>query len=79
LFLPVSRASRVPDGAFMDVVIPNYFDLDDITVNFEPDDDDFYRRPIMRKGIQIALDAAAPAGVKLLLCAQRADRRQAGR
>jgi glycosyltransferase involved in cell wall biosynthesis len=58
----------------VDCVIPNYFDLDDFTVNLEPEDYClFVGRMIKRKGLQIALEAAEMAGVKLLLCGQGAQ------
>ena len=60
-----------PDGMNYDAVIPNYFDLDDFTVNLQPKDYYlFMGRMITRKGIWEAWEACRRAGVRLIMCGQ---------
>jgi glycosyltransferase involved in cell wall biosynthesis len=65
------QKSKSPDGRFCDAVIPNYFDLNDFTPNYEPGQYFLYMgRLIYRKGVEIAVEATRRAGVKLLVCGQ---------
>lgn len=60
------------DGNFFDAVIPNYFDLDDFSVNENPTNDYllFVGRLIQRKGLSIAVDLAKATKKKLLIYGQ---------
>jgi glycosyltransferase involved in cell wall biosynthesis len=57
-----------------DVVIPNYFDLDEF--KFEQDKDDYFLylgRVYDGKGVNIAIQATELAGVKLIIAGQKED------
>jgi len=64
--------SRDPDGKLYDAVIPNYYDLNDFPVNLDLRQDYllYIGRLIQRKGIQIALQAARAADIKLVMAGQ---------
>jgi len=62
---------RREEPKFYDVVIPNYFDLNDF--HYREDKDDylaFLGRLIANKGVQIAIDVARITGRKLLVAGQ---------
>ena len=57
-----------------DVVIPNYFDLDDFVYNEKKEDYLLYLgRVYDGKGVHVAIDAAKRAGVKLVVAGQKED------
>ncbi len=57
-----------------DVVIPNYFDVDDFTFNANKSDYFLYLgRVYDGKGVNIALEACEKAGVKLILAGQKEE------
>lgn len=58
----------IHDGAFMDEVIPNYFDIDDFEIAIEKSDYYLYiGRLIDRKGWRIAQDVCQRLGVPLIV------------
>lgn len=62
------QGSYTGDGKFYDTVIPNFFDPDDFTVEWEKDEYALYLgRMIDRKGVRLASDVAREAGVPLIM------------
>src|ERR1051326_675815 len=61
------------DGSYYDVVIPNYFDMDDFPDRLSEQRGDYYffiGRLISRKGIKIAVDVCNQLGKRLVIAGQ---------
>lgn len=68
------KIDRSDNGRFFDAVIPNYWDLDDFSIDQpEPDQEPylfFIGRMIERKGVGIAVEVAKRMGMKIKLAGQ---------
>lgn len=61
------------DGSWYDAVIPNYFDPDDFAYSSEKDDYFLYLgRVVIRKGIDVAVQATGAIGARLIVAGQMA-------